>query len=337
MSGTKKIFVAIGITIALLIAAMTVAPLFFDINKKIRPILVSAMEKNLNAKVKMGDISLSLYGKVSFKISSLKIIKEKLTVDVTDLSMIMPYSVLTKNPTQWMKSIRMEIFADEISLNNRLLVISDLKTDFLKEESVIKLKNTEFHALKGRGTSYAQMEFSPGMNGLFEFEVRDGVWPVDKIKNILQQKIQNIPRADKLLSQLDISEKFESLKGSMNLENGITTIESISMNIPKNKAEAKASGTIDAKNNLKINGNIILPLDNVPAELKISDGRASIPFEVLGSTEAPAMNWDKTITYVVHAYSKDEGKKIIKEQVNRLKEKLMKDEKIKDFIKGIKF
>lgn len=43
------------------------------------------------------------------------------------------------------------------------------------------------------------------------------------------------------------------------------------------------------------------------------------------------------IEIVVRAYSKDEGKKIIKKEINKLKEKLMKDEKLKDLIKGIKF
>jgi hypothetical protein len=334
---SKKLMIVIGSLVALIVLVMTVAPLFFDINKKIKPILVSTLEKNLNAKVKMGDISLSLYGKVSFKIDSLQIIKDKLTVDITDLHMIMPYSVLTKNPTQWMNNIRMEISAEEISINNRLMVISELTTDFLKENSIIKLKNTEFHTLQGKGKSYAQMEFTSGVKGQFEFDVRDGVWPVDKLKQSLQEKIKNIPRADKLLSQLNIDDNFESLKGNMILENGITTIQSISMSIPKNKAEGRASGTIDAKNNLKINGTIILPLDNVPQELKGPDGRGNIPFEVVGTTENPTMNWEKTIQYVAHAYGKDEGKKIIKEQVNKLKEKLMKDEKIKEFIKGIKF
>jgi hypothetical protein len=333
----KKFFVAIGILVALAIAAMTIAPLFFDINKKIKPILVSALEKNLGARVHMGNISLSLYGQVTFKVDSLKIVKDKLTAEISDLSMMMPYSVLRKNPTQWMKNIRMQIIADEISLNSRQLVVKDLKTDLLKEESVIKLKNTEFHVFEGKGKSYAQLEFDPGVKGLFEFEIQDGVWPVDKLKDVLKQKVSNIPKAQDIVSKVKIDDRFETLKGKVSLANGTTNIESLLMTMPKNKTEIKGSGFINPKNDLKINGNIILPLENVPAELKDADGRGDLPLEILGTLDNPQVNWEKTIQIVVRAYSKDEGKKIIKEQVNKLKEKLMKDEKIKDFIKGIKF
>jgi hypothetical protein len=49
------------------------------------------------------------------------------------------------------------------------------------------------------------------------------------------------------------------------------------------------------------------------------------------------VNWEKMIELVVHAYSKDEGKKIIKKEVEKLKEKLKRDERLRDLIKDIKF
>lgn len=337
MTGAKKIFTVAGVVLALLVAIMIVAPFFIDLNKTVRPILVKTIEEKLNAQIEMGNISLSLFGSVNFKIEFLKIIKDKLVVDISDITMVMPYSVLKKNLAEWTQNIKMEILADEVSLNNRKLVVSNIKTDFLSSKTEVRLKNTTYEIFEGQGTSYAQMDFSSGIKGLFEFEVRDGEWPVDKLKSDLEKRAPNIPKAKKMISDLNINDEFKSLKGSVSIENGITNIQFITMDIPESKADVKASGTISAASAVKINGNFILPLDNVPAELRASDGRGSIPFEVIGTVDAPRLNWEKMLELVVHAYSKDEGKKIIKKEVEKLKEKLMKNEKLKNLIKDIKF
>lgn len=337
MKAAKKVFITIGVVIVLVIAALAVAPLFLDINQKIKPILIEALEKNLNAKVTMGEISLSLYRKVNFKIDSLRIVKDKITADISDLSLMMPYSVLRKNPAEWGQRLKIEIQADEISLNNRQLVISKFRSDLLKEESVVKLKNTHFNTFEGRGTSYLEMDFAQGLKAIFEFEIKDGKWPIEKLKESLVKKVPNIPKAKEMVSDIDIDDDFESLKGNVLIQNGITNIQNLEMNIPTSKANVKAAGVINAKNALKVNGNVVIPLDNVPADLRNSDGRGKIPFEVLGTIDTPRVNWEKMVELVVHAYSKDEGKKIIKKEVEKLKEKLKKDERLKDLIKDIKF
>lgn len=333
----KKLFIALGIVLILAIIGLAVAPLFIDINKKIKPIIVDALEKNLNVKVLMGDISLSLFGKVDLQIDSLKIIKDKMAVDVSDLNLIMPYSVLQKNPTEWVKKIKIQILADEISINNRQLLIKKFKSDLLKEESIVKLKNTEFNVFDGKGKSYLEMDLTQSLEANFEMEVKNGKWPVEKLRDELKKKAADIPQASQMISKLDIDENFETLKAKLLIQNGITNIQEVFMNIPESKAEVRAAGVINAKNALKIDGSFIIPLDNVPGELRSADGRGKIPFDVIGTVYNPKVNWQKMIELVVHAYTKDEGKKIIKKEVNKLKEKLMKDEKLKELIKGIKF
>lgn len=333
----KKVFIAIGVLLILAILSLSIAPLFIDINKKIKPILIEALEKNLGAKVTMGDIFLSLYGKANLKIESLRIIKDKSTIDINDLSLMMPYSVLTQSPQKWMKNIKIAIAANEIAINERRLVIKKFKSDLIKESSLIKLKNMEFEVFEGWATGYAEIDFSQKLKGVFEFEIKDGKWPADKLKESLAKEAAVIPKAEDMISKLDMNDRFETLSGKIIFENGVTNIRDVSMSVPQNKADLKAEGTIDSKNNLKIAGNFFLPLDNVPAELRAADGRGRIPFEVLGQIDNPRVNWQKTIELVVHAYTRDEGKRIIKKEVNKLKEKLMKDERIKELIKGIKF
>jgi hypothetical protein len=195
----------------------------------------------------------------------------------------------------------------------------------------------EFEVFDGKATSYAEMDFSRKFKGAFEFEVRNGKWPADKLKESLEKEVAAIPKAEDMISKLDMDDRFETLSGKIIFENGITEIRSFSMNVPQNKADLKAEGTIGSKNNLKLAGNFFLPLDNVPGELRAADGRGRIPFEIYGQIDNPQINWQKTIELVVHAYTKEEGKKIIKKEIKKLKEKLMKDEKIKELIKGIKF
>ena len=337
MKGAKRAILPLVFAVLLIIAAIRIAPYFFDVNKKIKPIIVGLLEKNLNAQVKMGEVSLSFYGKLNFFTESLKITKDEISVDVSDLNLMMPYAVLWKNPSEWAKNIKIKVQASEISVNERALVLTRFKTDFLKEDSVVKLKNTDFKAFEGSGKSYLEMDFSNIPKIIFDFEIKNGKWPVEKIKSSLEKKASKIPRAQEMISNLEIDDTFESLKGVLRSQNGITNIESLSMEIPESKTSATASGTIGAKNTLKLYGNIILPLDNVPSELRVADGRGKIPVEVLGTLDNPLINWEKTIELVVHAYTKDEGKKIIKKEVNKLKEKLMKDEKIRELIKGIKF
>lgn len=241
----------------------------------------------------MGDISLSLFGKANLDIDSVRIIKDKLIVDVSDLNLMMPYSVLQKNPADWMKKIKIEVLADEISVNNRQLLIKKFKSDLLKEESIIKLKNTEFNVFDGKGKSYLEMDVSQGLKANFEMEVRDGKWPIEKLRDELKNKSQGIPQADQMISKIDIDENFEKLTAKVLVQNGITNIQEVFMNVPKSKADVRATGVINEKSALNMQGSFIIPLDNVPRELKSADGRGKIPFDIIGTVDNPKVNWER--------------------------------------------
>ncbi len=333
----KKVSIAVGIFLILFIGALLLAPLFFDFNSQIKPIIVEALEKNLGAKVTLGDMSFSLIRKVGISIDSVKISKDQLTAEISDLVIVMPYSVLRKAPTEWTNRIKMDLKADEININNRQLVLKTIKSQFIKDNDNVKLKDTKFFVFEGRGTSYLDIDLSQGFKAVFDFEVTNGKWPAEKLKDTLAQRIPNIPRAQEIISNARIDNNFESLKGDVLIQDGVTQIKNLEMNVPKSKLNVKGVGTISAKNYLKANGNLIVPLENIPADLRNFDGRAKIPFQVLGNISNPEINWKKLIEFVVHAYSKDEGKKIIKKEVEKLKDKLKKDERLKELIKDIKF
>jgi hypothetical protein len=269
----KKAIIVVGIVFVLLIAVLSIAPLFIDVNAQLKPILTEALEKNLNAKVTMGDLGLSLYRKVNLQIDSIKIVKEKSSVEISDINLIMPYSVLKRNPAEWGQRIKAKILAKEISVNSRKLVISKFKSDFVKDSEEIKLKDTSFLVFEGRGQSFLEIDLANNFKTLMEFEVKNGKWPVEKLKEEMLQKVPNIPRAKELISEIDLDDKFESLKGKITIQNGATNIESVEMNAPSSKTNLKAAGIINAKNILKVSGSLITPLGNVPKDLRNSDVR----------------------------------------------------------------
>lgn len=69
----KKLLIAAGVMVALVLSALFMIPVFYDVNTHLRPKIVRAIEENLNAKAEIGRLSLSLWGKVRIEISSLAV------------------------------------------------------------------------------------------------------------------------------------------------------------------------------------------------------------------------------------------------------------------------
>lgn len=333
----KKTIIILATVVGLIIVLMSVVPFFIDINKHIKPLLVEAIEKNTASKVNLGELKLSLYRKVRLSADLIKIKKDDLEIDVVDFEIVAPYSALLKSPQDLMSDIRLNLNADEVSINKRKLVLEKVTCDLIKLGNNIKLKDIYFKAFEGRGRATSEIDFTKGLVASLDFEIKDGEWPAEKLKAELLQKAKKIPQAEKLINDLDIDDDFESLKGSLLIENQVTKIQSLTLNAPANKVMVRGSGTIDDKNHLKISTEALFPIENIPSELKNDDGRAKIPVDIVGTLVEPKVDWEKTLELVLHAYTKEEGKKIIKKELNKLKEKLLKDEKVKDFIKGLKF
>jgi len=121
-------------------------------------------------------------------------------------------------------------------------------------------------------------------------------------------------------------------------------IQNGALNITKSRADMEqtdvtidTTGTVTFDKKLNLRGDLLAKLGAVPKDLKAADGRAKIPYEMRGTTENPDIDWEKTVAVIAKAYAKDEGKKILNEQVDKLKDKLIKDENVKKLFKGFKF
>lgn len=101
----KKLLIAFGSLLALLVLAAIIVPLVVDVDKY-RPTIVSKANEYLNGKLELGKLGLSLWGHVKVDIDGLKLSdsKGRTVVAVKDASFNMPFlSLLTGSPSVSLK------------------------------------------------------------------------------------------------------------------------------------------------------------------------------------------------------------------------------------------
>jgi len=73
----KKILVLFFALMSVFLSAALLVPVFFDANKYVKPYLEKAISDHLDARAEIGNLSLSLWGKLSVKITNFEIITNK--------------------------------------------------------------------------------------------------------------------------------------------------------------------------------------------------------------------------------------------------------------------
>lgn len=93
MTTSKKIAVGFGISFLLLLGAAALIPLVVDVDQY-RPKLVEAATQQINGKLELGKLRLSIWGRIQVGISGLKLMDAsgKPVVSVNDASFLLPFS-----------------------------------------------------------------------------------------------------------------------------------------------------------------------------------------------------------------------------------------------------
>ncbi len=135
----KLIGIVVGVFVLLIVVAM-VAPMFYDVNAKVKPMIKSAVEETMNAKAEIGTLSLSTLFGVNIGIESLKIIEtpsNHVLFEMKDAKLKIPFlSLLTG-------TLSVTVTADNPAVNlirnkEGVLNVSTLmkaKTEAKKDES----------------------------------------------------------------------------------------------------------------------------------------------------------------------------------------------------------
>ncbi len=185
------------------------------------------------------------------------------------------------------------------------------------------------------GVGLKQAQVKNNLKGSGKFNIKDGAWsgavPLKKIG----EKLSKIPKVGEKLSGLKVDDRFKAFNVDFSIQNSALNIQRALIDTMEANTAIEASGVVDFDQNMKMKGNVLAPIKDVPKDLKTADGRGKIPFELTGKATSPSVEWEKTVQVIAKAYAKDEGKKLINKGVEKAKEQL--GDKVKDLFKGIKF
>jgi hypothetical protein len=173
------------------------------------------------------------------------------------------------------------------------------------------------------------------LKGSGKFTIKEGAWsgavPLKKIG----ERLSKIPAAGEKLGGLKVDDRFKAFNVDFSIQNAAIHIQKALIDTVEANTAIDASGFVDFDQNMRIKGNVLAPVKDVPRDLKTADGRGKIPFELSGKATAPEVEWEKTVQVIAKAYAKDEGKKLLEKGTEKLKEKA--GDKVKELFKGIKF
>lgn len=134
----KKIFATIVGLFLIMVAAAVVLPLVVDVDKY-RPLIVQKANENLNGELKLGKLSLSLWGQIRINIEELLLEdqKDKTVVAVKDAYFHLPFvSILSGAPevVLRMKQPEINIVKDASGTYNVMKLVKELPADKSKAE-----------------------------------------------------------------------------------------------------------------------------------------------------------------------------------------------------------
>jgi uncharacterized protein involved in outer membrane biogenesis len=185
------------------------------------------------------------------------------------------------------------------------------------------------------GVGLKQTQVKNNLKGSGKFNIKDGAWsgaiPLKKIG----EKLSKIPKVGEKLSGVKVDDRFKAFNVDFSIQNAALNIQKALIDTMEANTAIEASGVVDFDQNMKMKGNVLAPIKDVPKDLKTADGRGKIPFELAGKATSPDVEWEKTVQVIAKAYAKDEGKKLLNKGVEKAKEQL--GDKVKDLFKGIKF
>jgi uncharacterized protein involved in outer membrane biogenesis len=113
----KKLGIVLGGLIVLVLIAMAIIPMVVDVDKY-RPQIVSAVDQNINGKVELGKLSLSLWGQVRVDVAGVKVtdLNNRVILSVNDAYLHIPLlPILTGSPeiSLKMQSPDVNVFKDK--------------------------------------------------------------------------------------------------------------------------------------------------------------------------------------------------------------------------------
>ncbi|MCC6276990.1 MAG: AsmA family protein [Oligoflexia bacterium] len=183
------------------------------------------------------------------------------------------------------------------------------------------LKDTVMGKIQSRftvnGSGLSKAKVSQTLKGAGQFKIDNGSWSALQVMKGIGEKLSSIPGAKDKLGGISVTDKFKQLRSDFNIANGKFNIVNLVADMEGSNTGVLGHGFVDFDMNLSLEGKILAP-GQAPADLRHSDGRMAIPYEIGCKANAPCLKMEKPLQIIGKAYLKEEGGKAIKKAVENI-------------------
>lgn len=222
----KKLLYIFGGLIALVLVAIVTIPLFYDVNTRVRPKIVEAIESNMNAKTEIGKLGLSLWGGIYITIDSFRLLdlSGEPVFEMKDAKLAIPFSTILGG------SLNVSLIVDKpvlhvVKSKQGVLNVSNLMKPKAKTDSGDTEKSEGGSSSGGGAKNAERVSFSTEIhNALINYrDLATGQKAtVDNLTLITKNVTVNKPFSLLLVAGLDYSKPPEiSVKGDLKVEGDI--------------------------------------------------------------------------------------------------------------------
>ena len=305
---------------------------------------VESMAKGPIDAIKKNPILKKMVFKSTTKIAKLVISKAQITdfvaqVDFVDLVLSLSNASMNAFSGSIQSKANIDFKAAEPSYN-----ISGNVKDLEINSAVVSqfpdladfISGRTFANLSVSGSGVAPSKVKSNLRGNGNFEIKGGRWSGLSPLKMIGEKLQSLPGAKDKIGNVVVGNKFRQLKSQFEIRDSKLILKDAVADLEEARTTLTAQGHIGFDKNMKVEGTILTPVNNPPSRINNGDGRAKIPYEIAGAVNSPSTNWGATLGPVGQAYLEEEGKKVLKKGLEKVQESI-KNDKIKDLLKGINF
>jgi hypothetical protein len=177
------------------------------------------------------------------------------------------------------------------------------------------------------GSGLAKAKVKQSMKGAGNFKIEKGSWAALSVLQQIGEKLKGIPGAKEKLGGVVVGNKFRQVKSDFNIAGGKFNILNMIADMEEANTTLNGVGYVDFDMNMMLAGKLLFPAggETPPNDIRASDGRFSVPYEIGCQATSPCFKPEKTLQVVGGAYLKNEGAKAAKKALEKIDNPVVQD------------
>jgi hypothetical protein len=166
------------------------------------------------------------------------------------------------------------------------------------------------------GVGLSKAKVNSTLKGKGNFRIENGSWSGLKAMQQVGEYLKKIPGAQAALGNVNVTDKFKELKSDFTIAGGKFNIVNMIAEMEGARTGITGLGYVDFDQNMHLAGKIMTPAgDDVPKDIRGSDGRLNVPYEINCKASAPCLKMDAAARLVATAYAKKVGGQLLKKAI----------------------